>query len=94
MVKKLEEAANREEEVKCVWEMQDPFMFLEETQGAMGTDICAKEATRDSDRHSMAKGDINALGRDHYVNSTGQRRSCFLSNSSLGEACGTLKCLG
>lgn len=49
-----------------------PIHVLEETQGVMGTDICAKEATRDSDRHSMAKGDINALGRENYANNIGK----------------------
>lgn len=80
--------------VKCVWEVQDPFMFLGEAQGVMGTDICAKEPIRDSDRHTL-KGDINALARNHYANNTGQRRSCFMlpRSSSLGEACGMFKCL-
>lgn len=69
-------------------------MFLGEAQGVMGTDICAKEPTRDSDRHTL-KGDINALARNHYANNTGQRRSCFMlpRSSSLGEACGMFKCL-
>lgn len=85
-MKKLEEAAHsREEELKSVWEVQDPFMFLEETQGVMGTDICAKEPTRDSDRRSMAKGDINTLGRDNCANNSGQRRSWFMSTAAAWE---------
>lgn len=77
-MKKLEEVAHSREELKCAWEVQDRSAILEK-HGGMGADICAKETTRDSDGHSTAKGDINALGEDHQARSTGQKRSCFMS---------------